>query len=258
MMGDATPTKDDVTASLAAVRDKIQTAHRGQPNWHSQNPVPIPRLVAVSKTKPPEMIRWAVESGQKHFGENYVQELVEKAQDPALAALDIHWHFMGHLQRNKCNILTSAPGLWMVETVDSSRLATALDSSWKKRYPERRLKILVQVNTSGEQSKSGCAPQDAPALVQHVRDTCTGLEFCGLMTVGRVGHDYSMGPNPDFEVLVRTREEVSACLGLDARGLEMSMGMSADYQQAVAAGSSNVRVGSIIFGARPPKKSVAT
>ena len=249
-MSDATPTRASVSAALDMVRGKLQVAHSAS-TWHSQQPQP--RLVAVSKTKPAEMVRWAFESGQRHFGENYVQELLEKSQDPALASLDIRWHFIGHLQRNKCNNLTSTPGLWMVETVDSDRLATTLNSSWKKKQPECKLKVYLQVNTSSELSKSGCQPNDVPRLVQHIQDKCTSLEFCGLMTIGRLGHDYSMGPNPDFEVMVRAREDLCNKLGLDTGQVELSMGMSADYEQAVAAGSGNVRVGSVIFGARAAK-----
>ena len=141
----------------------------------------------------------------------------------------------------------------MVETVDSDRLATALDSSWRKKQTEQRLRIYLQVNTSGEEAKSGCQPQDIPRSVEHVRNNCPGLEFRGLMTIGRMGHDYATGPNPDFEVLARTREDLCSQLGLQPRTVELSMGMSADFTQAVAAGSSNVRVGSSIFGARAPK-----
>ena len=252
MSSSASLTKESISNALETVRATLQTAYRGSP-WHERQPEP--RLVAVSKTKPAEVVRWAYESGQRHFGENYVQELVEKAKDPSLSALsDIRWHFIGHLQRNKCNNLFSAPGLWMVETVDSERLATALDTSWRKKEPEQRLKIYLQVNTSGEESKSGCQPQHIPQLVEHVRDNCPGLEFCGLMTIGRMGHDYSTRPNPDFEALARTRESLCSQLGLEQQCVELSMGMSSDFTQAVAAGSSNVRVGSNIFGARAPKK----
>lgn len=231
----------------------LQAAY-GTSSWYSKQPEP--RLVAVSKTKPPELVQWAYESGQRHFGENYVQELLDKAQNPALASLDIHWHFIGHIQRNKCNNLTSIPGLWIVETVDSDRLATALDSSWKKKQSNHRLKIYLQVNTSSEESKSGCQPADISHLVRHVQDNCTSLEFCGLMTIGRIGHNYDSGPNPDFEILVKTREKLCSQLGLDIGSVELSMGMSADYEHAVTAGSSNVRVGSVIFGVRAPTKHV--
>lgn len=245
-MSDASLGKAGISASLAAVKAKIHEAHQAS-RFHSRRE---PRLVAVTKTKPPQMILWAYESGQRHFGENYVQELVEKAHDPSLASLDIHWHFIGHLQRNKCNNLTSVPGLWMVETVDSERLATALNSSWRKRHSEGSLRIFVQVNASGEDEKSGCPPDATPALVKHVIETCMGLEFCGLMMVGRIGHDYSTGPNPDFERLVRVRERICEELGLQEDQVELSMGMSADYEHAIATGSSNVRIGTTIFGSR--------
>ena len=241
-------TRESVAAALETVRTKLQAAYAPSP-WHSLQPPP--RLVAVSKTKPAEVIQWAYDSGQRHFGENYVQELVEKAHDPALANLDIHWHFIGHLQRNKCNSLTAVPGLWLVETVDSDRLATALDNSWKKKTQSKnKLKIYLQVNTSGEELKSGCHPDNVPGLVQHVQEKCTGLEFCGLMTIGKMNHDYSSGNNPDFETLVKTRDQLCVQLGLERGKVELSMGMSADYEEAVTAGSSNVRVGSVIFGAR--------
>ena len=239
------PTIENITASLDVVRAKIRAAHRS--SFRSQ---PEPRLVAVSKTKPPKAVLRAHVHGQKHFGENYVQELVEKSRDPILAGLDIRWHFIGNLQRNKCNSLVSVPGLWMVETVDSERLATALNNSWKRQNSHTRLRIFIQVNVSSEKEKSGCTPDCAPALVRHVLDTCRNLQFCGLMMVGRIGHDYTVGPNPDFERLVRVRDAVFGELGLDEGEVELSMGMSADYQHAIAAGSSNVRIGSTIFGMR--------
>lgn len=255
-MSSPLPTKESISSALETVKANLQTVYRASV-WYGKQPEP--RLVAVSKTKPAEVVRLAYDIGQRHFGENYVQELVEKANDPALAtAPDIRWHFIGHLQRNKCNNLVSAPGLWMVETVDSDRLATALDVSWRKKEPEKRLKILIQVNTSGEEAKSGTQPHEVPQLVEHVRSKCPGLELSGLMTIGHVGHDYTTGPNPDFEVLVETREDLCTTTGtglglMKSDSIELSMGMSADYHEAITAGSTNVRVGSVIFGARPPK-----
>ena len=241
------PTPESITASLDAVWANIRAAH--QSSFRGQ---PEPRLVAVSKTKPPKTVLRAYEHGQRHFGENYVQELVEKSHDPSLAGLDICWHFIGHLQRNKCNTLVSVPGLWMVETVDSERLATALNNSWKRHNSETRLRIFIQVNVSSEEEKSGCAPDCTPAVVRHVKDMCRELQFCGLMMVGRIGHDYTVGPNPDFERLVCVKDAVCGELGLYEGEVELSMGMSADYHHAIAAGSSNVRIGSAIFGARKP------
>lgn len=245
-----------IPAALAAVRARVRMASSRE-SVDSNTAALLgqePRLVAISKTKSAEMILCAYENGQRHFGENYVQELTEKALHPLLSGLgDIHWHFVGHLQRNKCNSLTSVHNLWAVETVDSQRLAVALDSSWKRRGYKHRLKVFVQVNTSGEESKYGCSQAEASALVRHIRENCGSLEFTGLMTIGRTGHDYSRGANPDFECLLQVRREVCRDLGLRANEVELSMGMSADYEQAIQAGSTNIRVGSSIFGARPSK-----
>ena len=186
----------DVAASLKSVRTRASEAFKktatvtvGQPS---------PRLVAVSKTKPPELVVEAYRSRQRHFGENYVQELLDKANHSLLVGLeDIRWHFIGHLQRNKCNNLTSVPHLWCVETVDSERLATSLDASWKKRNSKDKLKVFVQVNSSYEESKHGCHPDKASEIVRHVRENCEVLDFQGLMTIRKIDHDYSSGPNPD-------------------------------------------------------------
>ena len=120
---------------------------------------PSPDLVAVSKTKPPELVVEAYRRGQRHFGEtlNYVQELVDKANHSLLVGLrDIRWHFIGHLQRNKCNNLTSVLHLWCVKTMDSELLATSL--LVEKRNSKEKLKVFVQVN---EESKLVCHPGKA-------------------------------------------------------------------------------------------------
>ena len=244
---EATTCSMDMAASLASVRTRASEAHKKV----STSGQPSPRLVAVSKTKPPELVLEAYRNGQRHFGENYVQELVDKASHSLLAGLDdIRWHFVGHLQRNKCNHVTSVPHLWCVETVDSERLANSLDASWKKSKSKEKLKVFVQVNTSDEESKHGCHRDKASEIVRHIIEKCESLDFQGLMTIGKLGHDYSTGPNPDFEYLVETRCRVCKELGLREEQVELSMGMSADYEQAILAGSTNIRVGSTIFGSR--------
>ena len=244
----------DIPGALQSVRERATEAYKKStiPNH------PFPRLVAVSKTKPAELVLEAYHSGQRHFGENYVQELVEKANHALLVGLeDIRWHFIGHLQRNKCNNLTAVPHLWCVETVDSERLASSLDTSWKKRggaeSAKEKLKVFVQVNTSSEDSKHGCPPPKTSEIVRHVLDKCDSLEFRGIMTIGRIGHDYSSGANPDFVCLVEARESVCREVGLRPDQVELSMGMSADFEQAILNGSTNIRVGSTIFGAREKK-----
>lgn len=114
-----------------------------------------PRLVAVSKLKPAELIVEAYEAGQRHFGENYVNELAEKGNHPEILekCTYICWHFIGHLQRNKVNKVLSVRNLYMIETVDNEKLASTLDTNWPKfrRDDNLKLKVMVQINTSKEQ-----------------------------------------------------------------------------------------------------------
>lgn len=113
--------------------------------------------MAVTKTKPVELIIQAYEAGQRHFGENYVQELEEKSHHPLILekCKDIKWHFIGHLQTNKINKVLSTPNLYMIETVHSEKLASNLNKNWPKfGPPESKLNVMVQVNTSGEDGLS--------------------------------------------------------------------------------------------------------
>eukprot|EP00771_Trimastix_marina_P003331 gnl/Trimastix_PCT/4572.p1 GENE.gnl/Trimastix_PCT/4572~~gnl/Trimastix_PCT/4572.p1 ORF type:complete len:246 (-),score=15.33 gnl/Trimastix_PCT/4572:39-776(-) len=204
-----------------------------------------PRLVAISKTKPNSYIMSAYESGHRCFGENYVQELVNKANE---LPSDIQWHFVGHLQSNKCKLIAGIPNLTMVETVDSVKIAQYLDKACAQ-HGRARLNVLVQVNTSGETAKSGTDPSNVCELARYIVDTCPRLALSGLMTIGAPG---DMGC---FDVLAQCKrqvvEAVPQAAELDRAGVfELSMGMSADYAEAIRRGSTNVRVGSTIFGAR--------
>lgn len=179
-----------------------------------------------------------------------VQELIGKAPD---LPSDIKWHYIGHLQSNKVKkLLDSVPNLYVIESVDSVKLANTIN----KHVPEDRaekLRVMVQVNTSGEDSKSGVEPTGCCELVRHVIENCTKLQFTGLMTIGRLG---DVSPEC-FETLKQCREEILALqdLKLDAEAMEMSMGMSADYPLAIEQGSTSIRIGSTIFGARDYSKS---
>uniref|UniRef100_K7FYQ0 Pyridoxal phosphate homeostasis protein n=1 Tax=Pelodiscus sinensis TaxID=13735 RepID=K7FYQ0_PELSI len=219
---------------------------------HTALPAIQPRLVAVSKTKPADMVIEAYNQGQRSFGENYVQELLEKASDSKIRSScpEIKWHFIGHLQKNNVSKLIAVPNLFMVETVDSRKLADKVNNSWQKKGSSQRLKIMVQVNTSGEDSKHGLPPAETVGTVEHIIKQCPSLEFVGLMTIGSFGHDLSKGPNPDFQMLISLRQEVCEKLNLPIETVELSMGMSTDYQHAIEVGSTNVRIGSIIFGER--------
>ncbi|NXG41423.1 PLPHP protein, partial [Psilopogon haemacephalus] len=163
---------------------------------------------------------------------------------------EIKWHFIGHLQKNNVNKLIAVPNLFMLETVDSVKLADRVNSSWQKKGCPQKLKVMVQVNTSGEDSKHGLPPGDTTAAVEHVLTKCPSLEFVGLMTIGSIGHDLSKGPNPDFQMLLSLRQEVCEKLNLPLEKVELSMGMSTDFQHAIEVGSTNVRIGSTIFGER--------
>lgn len=228
---------------------------------------PPARLVAVSKTKSPELLMQAYAAGQRDFGENYVNEIVAKA--PLLPA-DIRWRFIGALQSNKAKqLVLGVPGLCCVETVDRLKVAKALDAAVQlSPRSATKLSVMLQVNTSGEESKSGCVPSEAAALALEIARTCAHLDVVGVMTIGAPRPALSANePDPDFATLAACRSQVAAALCADAHGggggqqqpeaalalerrLELSMGMSADWERAIRQGSTSVRIGSAIFGAR--------
>lgn len=228
-----------------------------------QNP-PQVRLIAVSKLKPANDILALHQPPssplQTHFGENYVQELLEKAK---LLPRSIQWHMIGGLQSNKCKQLAEQiPNLFCVSSVDSAKKANELEKG-RKALTEKngnsvdKLRVLVQVNTSGEESKSGVEPQDALELCRHIIQQCPHLQLAGFMTIGAIARSKAMteeNENEDFETLRQTRDKVADELGWEKSRLELSMGMSADFEGAIRAGSDEVRVGSEIFGERPAKK----
>ncbi|KAJ4808065.1 Proline synthase co-transcribed bacterial-like protein [Rhynchospora pubera] len=221
-----------VTALRAVLRRAHQAAERS-----GRRPEAV-RVVAVGKTKPVSLIRQLYDAGHRCFGENYVQEIVEKA--PQLPS-DIEWHYIGHLQSNKAkSLLASVPNLDMVQSVDNEKVS----SCW---FGTQASEVLVQVNTSGEESKSGINPSNCVELAKHVKHSCPNLIFSGLMTIGM--RDYSSKPE-NFLALSKCREEVSKALDLPQEQFELSMGMSGDFEQAIEMGSTNVRIGSIIFGPR--------
>lgn len=207
------------------------------------------RVVAVSKTKPVSLINQVYDAGHRCFGENYVQEIIEKA--PQLPD-DIDWHFIGHLQSNKVKpLLAAVPNLGVVEGVDNPKVANYLDRE-VSRIGRLPIKVFVQVNTSGEPSKSGIEPSDCVELVKHIKMSCPNLEFSGLMTIGML--DYSSTPE-NFKTLINCRMDVCQVLGMAELQCELSMGMSNDFEQAIKMGSTNVRIGSTIFGPREyPKR----
>lgn len=224
----------DVAGAIDSVRQRIgrACASAGRDSASVQ-------LVAVSKGHPEEAIRAAYDAGIRVFGENYAQELASKAS--ALSDLPgIHWRFVGHLQRNKIKLIEEARAT--VDTVDSVRLARAISARAAERGMD--VEVLLQVNVGGEAQKSGCAPEEVPQLVEVVR-ALPSLALRGLMTVA-----------PHFDEAEATRPFFASLRALaEANGLpELSMGMTHDLEQAVVEGATMLRIGTAIFGPRPPAK----
>ncbi|EDW59277.1 pyridoxal phosphate homeostasis protein [Drosophila virilis] len=244
----------DINAGLQHVLKRIELALQSRPKEIN---APKPLLVAVSKTKPVECVIAAYKAGQRHFGENYVQELVEKSQHPDILAQcpDIKWHLIGHLQSNKINHVLKLPNLHMVQTVDSEKLANKIDAAWAKLQPtpSEPLRVLVQINTSGEDVKSGIDASAAPSLFKYISANLKHLQPVGIMTIGAYGFDYSNGPNPDFVALMQAHRAICEANDMPPDALQVSMGMSNDYDKAIEMGSTIVRVGTAIFGHRAAK-----
>lgn len=197
------------------------------------------RLLAVSKTWPADSVREAAAAGQRAFGENYVQEGAEKVD--ALAALGLEWHFIGPLQSNKTRLVANRFA-W-VHSIDRLKIAERLSAQRDAHLPP--LELCIQVNVSGEASKSGVAPAKLPALA-HAVAGLPRLRLRGLMAI----------PEPTSDVALQRARFAALrelCDRLNAGGLALdtlSMGMSDDLEAAIAEGSTMVRVGTAIFGSR--------
>ena len=199
------------------------------------------KLVAVSKTKPVSDIMTLYKAGYRSFGENYFQELLDKS--PQLPD-DIEWHFIGHLQSGKANkLIREVKSLHVVETVDTIKLAIKLDAACESANRES-LDIYIQVDTSGEDTKSGVPTPEVIPLVMEIIESCKRLKVRGLMTIGAPG-DLTC-----FDRLVECRQDLAAAMQLPPENLILSMGMSSDYCEAIERGAQSVRVGSSIFGPR--------
>eukprot|EP00494_Astrolonche_serrata_P026013 UN26274 len=192
----------------------------------------VPRLVAVSKLKDWTMIKTVYDQGHLHFGENYVQEICEKSEK---LPNDIQWHFIGHLQSNKCGqLIKGVPNLSVVETVDSEKLANKLNNACKENRPNKTLNIYIQVNTSKEESKSGAQNEKGCiSLCKHIIEKCPYLTVGGLMTIGKYGDPK---PEPYFKMLYEIRNNILKERFMKEKNitnLELSMGMSGDFEKAI-------------------------
>ncbi|HEY0963193.1 MAG TPA: YggS family pyridoxal phosphate-dependent enzyme [Pseudomonadales bacterium] len=230
-------TLDAISPALADVRARIEKSERE----YARLPGSV-QLLAVSKTHAAAAVQRAYEAGQRHFGENYLQEALAKIEQlPA----DITWHFIGPIQSNKTRPL--AERFDWVHTVDREKVARRLDE--QRPADKVPLNVLLQVNVSGEASKSGASLDELPALAA-VIGTLPRLRLRGLMAI----------PAPTADIAKQRaafRQLADARTALVAAGhascTELSMGMSQDMEAAIAEGATMVRVGTDIFGARPAK-----
>ncbi len=225
-----------IAGRLAALRARIGAAARRA----GRDPASV-RIVGAAKKQPPERVAAAVHAGLRDVGENYVQEAaakraaVEALVGPELAA-SLRWHGIGHLQRNKAKEAVACFG-WL-HALDGARLATELDR--RAAQAGRQITVLVQVNLSGEATKSGVAADALPALLDAVRELAH-LRVVGLMTMP--------APDPDPET-ARPQFARLRALAMEAELAELSMGMSDDFEVAVEEGATLVRIGTALFGAR--------
>lgn len=217
-----------VRENLESIRRTIEKAARQ--SGHKPESV---KLVAVSKTQPKEKILEALETGQRLFGENRVQEAQTRWAEIKPLYPDLKLHLIGPLQTNK---VKDALTLFdMIETVDREKLAAELSREMKKQG--RTIPCLIQVNTGGEEQKAGIAPQSLPAFVNFCRNDCA-LDIRGLMCIPPVDDSAAL----HFAFLKKLAHE---------NGLkELSMGMSADYEKAIPLGATYIRIGTAIFGQR--------
>jgi pyridoxal phosphate enzyme (YggS family) len=227
-----------IVANLQDIRRKVQAAAI----QCGRDPAAI-RLVAVSKRFPASSIQKAIEGGQLLFGENYIQEAVQKKAEIGDMAV---FHFIGHLQSNK--VKAAVQTFQMIETVDRLKLAVALDNELKLQG--RSMDILVQVNIGEEPQKSGVLPQDTENLLSRITPL-SNLRVRGLMTIPPYAEDPEQ-TRPYFRALRLLADQLRVKkYFFDSTRVELSMGMSSDYPIAIEEGATLIRVGTAIFGTRP-------
>lgn len=198
-------------------------------------------LIAVSKTKPVELLREAYDAGARDFGENKVQELQDKI--PQLPG-DIRWHMIGHLQRNKVKYIVDK--VYMIHSVDSLRLAEEISREAVKK--EVTVKILLEVNVAEEESKFGTTTEEAASLAEQVA-VLPGIQIMGLMTIA----PYTENPEENRKYFKKLKQLSVDIEGKNIDNVSMnvlSMGMTGDFEAAVEEGATYVRVGTGIFGER--------
>jgi pyridoxal phosphate enzyme (YggS family) len=195
------------------------------------------RVIVVTKTHPVDTVQAVIDCGIRDIGENRVQEIEQKAP---LVTGSFEMHLIGHLQSNKVNKVV--PLVQWIQSIDSVRIAEKIGNT--EAGLQKKIKALVQVKTADEATKSGCAPEECFALAEYVAKN-PGLEFCGLMTIGPLDASES-DTRKSFAALRMCAEK---CRHLAPR-IELSMGMSSDFEWAIEEGATMIRVGTMLLGQR--------
>jgi hypothetical protein len=228
-----------VAANLARVREAIASAAQRA----GRNPDDI-RLIAVSKTQPPEAVAAAIAAGQRLFGENTVQDALTKI--PQFAGQNLEWHFIGHLQTNKVKFIPR--NFSWLHSLDGLKLAERLSRMAQDHGVT--IQTLIEVNITSDPAKHGVQSEAVPALLEQLlREPLPGIALRGLMTIGpQNGTEHEL--RTAFAALRSLRDQCTTRFSLPAF-TELSMGMSNDFAEAIQEGATHVRVGTSIFGHRP-------
>lgn len=201
------------------------------------------KLIAVTKTKPVELLKEAYEAGSRRFGENKVQEMVDK--QPQLPA-DVEWHLIGHLQTNKVKYI--APFVSLIQSVDSLKILQEINKQAAKH--SRVIDCLLQIHIADEETKFGLSPEEAEALLNAPElDNLSNVRLIGLMGLA-TNTDNEEQVRQEFRGLKQLYDKLASVQHPGVHFSELSMGMSGDFQLAIEEGSTMVRVGSAIFGSR--------
>jgi pyridoxal phosphate enzyme (YggS family) len=228
----------EIKENIEKVRDRMAAACR-----RSGRSIDDVKLVAITKTVPPDRVQQAWEAGIRDFGENRVQEAREKIA--SLAGLPATWHLVGHLQTNKAKAALEL--FEWIHSIDSLRLAQRLERL--ARDEGKRLRVLLEVNLGGEPTKSGVSEAALTELVTQIAQLRT-LDLCGLMTIP----PFFASPEdvrPCFRRLRHLAAEINSRQLPNVRLTQLSMGMSHDFEVAIEEGATMVRIGTAIFGSRP-------
>ncbi len=225
---------NDIPGNLAKIKELINFYEN---KYH--RPLGSVKLIVVTKGQSPENIKLAFEAGQRDFGENYVQEFLSKRE--FLSELTANWHFVGRIQSNKTREI--AENFSWVHSVDREKIAQRLN----EQRPEAlsKLNICVEVNISKDPNKSGISETEIFALAKYISE-CKNLNLRGLMTILHETKDFSQQLS-SFKKMAKLQDDlITAGFSLDT----LSLGMSGDFEAAIAAGATHVRIGQAIFGRR--------